>query len=199
MKILIISGPSGSGKTTLSKKICEKIKNSIVLSTDNYYKTGKISKFLSKVICSYFDKRISFNYRLLKKDINFIKDNGFSNHKYTYDFYNKKIKKSEVITTPISFLIIEGIFAKEFIKTVPIQKKLIIELKTKKFICMNRVVNRDNVYRGKSKENARSDFLRSWNCYYSKNKSTIEKAYEIEFSKKSDLDLIVDKIINLII
>ena len=48
MKIIIISGPSGSGKTTLSKKISERIKNSIVFSTDDYYKTGKISKFLSK-------------------------------------------------------------------------------------------------------------------------------------------------------
>ena len=163
MKIIIISGPSGSGKTTLSKKISERIKNSIVLSTDDYYKTGKISKFFSKVISNYFDKRISFNYKLLKKDINFILDNGFSNHRYTYDFSNKKIKKSEVMTTPISYLIIEGIFAKEFLKIVPIQKNLIIELKTKKFICMNRVINRDIQYRGKSKENAESDFLRSWN------------------------------------
>ena len=199
MKIIIISGPSGSGKTTLSKKISEKIKNSIVLSTDDYYKTGKISKFLSKVISNYFDKRISFNYRLLKKDINFILDNGFSNHRYTYDFSNKKIKKSEVMTTPISYLIIEGIFATELLKMVPIQKNLIIELKTKKFICMNRVINRDIQYRGKSKENAESDFLRSWNCYYSKNKSSIEKAYEIEFSNKNDLNFIVDKIITLII
>lgn len=199
MKIIIISGPSGSGKTTLSKKISERIKNSIVLSTDDYYKTGKISKFLSKVISNYFDKRISFNYRLLKKDINFILDNGFSNHRYTYDFSNKKIKKSEVMTTPISYLIIEGIFATEFLKIVPIQKNLIIELKTKKFICMNRVINRDIQYRGKSKENAESDFLRSWNCYYIKNKSSLEKAYEIEFSNKNDLDFIVDKIINLII
>jgi len=199
MKIIIISGPSGSGKTTLSKKISERIKNSIVLSTDDYYKTGKISKFLSKVISNYFDKRISFNYKLLKKDINFILDNGFSNHRYTYDFSNKKIKKSEVMTTPISYLIIEGIFATEFLKIVPIQKNLIIELKTKKFICMNRVINRDIQYRGKSKENAESDFLRSWNCYYIKNKSSLEKAYEIEFSNKNDLDFIVDKIINLII
>jgi len=70
MKIIFISGPSGSGKTTLSNQIIVKIKNGIVLSTDNYYKTGLISKLLSKVVDGYFDKRLSFNYKLFKKDFN---------------------------------------------------------------------------------------------------------------------------------
>ena len=64
MKIIIISGPSGSGKTTLSNQIIVKIKNGIVLSTDNYYKTGIITKILSKLIKGYFDIRISFNYKI---------------------------------------------------------------------------------------------------------------------------------------
>ena len=72
MKIIFISGPSGSGKTTLSNKIIEKINNGIVLSTDNYYKTGLISKLLSKFVEGYFDKSISLNYKLFKKDFNFI-------------------------------------------------------------------------------------------------------------------------------
>ena len=40
MQLVIISGPSGSGKTSLSERILEKYKNSIILNTDNYYKTG---------------------------------------------------------------------------------------------------------------------------------------------------------------
>jgi len=40
MKLIFISGPSGSGKTTLSNQIIVKIKYGIILSTDNYYKTG---------------------------------------------------------------------------------------------------------------------------------------------------------------
>ena len=44
MKLIFISGPSGSGKTTFSKQITGKIKNGIILSTDNYYKIGLISK-----------------------------------------------------------------------------------------------------------------------------------------------------------
>ena len=199
MKLIFISGPSGSGKTTLSKEIILKNKNGLVLSTDNYYKTGIISKLLSKVIKGYFDRSISFNHKLFKKDFNFIFKNKISTFERSYDFKKKITKRFPKEKSKINFLIIEGIFAKEFLKIVPIQKNLIIELKTKKFICMNRVINRDIQYRGKSKENAESDFLRSWNCYYSKNKSSIEKAYEIEFSNKNDLDFIVDKIINLII
>ena len=63
MRLLIISGPTGSGKTSLSKQISNKIENSYILSTDNYYKTGITSKFLSRVIKVYFDRKISFNYR----------------------------------------------------------------------------------------------------------------------------------------
>jgi len=64
MKLIFISGPSGSGKTTLSNQIIKKIKNGIVLSTDNYYKTGLISKLLPKFVEGYFDRSISFNNKL---------------------------------------------------------------------------------------------------------------------------------------
>ena len=50
MKLIFISGPSGSGKTTLSNQIILKNKNGFVLSTDNYYQTGLISKLLSKFV-----------------------------------------------------------------------------------------------------------------------------------------------------
>ena len=43
MQLIVISGPTGSGKTTLSKKILKKLKNGIILNTDNYYRTGILS------------------------------------------------------------------------------------------------------------------------------------------------------------
>ena len=61
MKLIFISGPSGSGKTTLSNQIIQKNKNGIVLSTDNYYKTGLLSKLLTKFVEGFFDRSISFN------------------------------------------------------------------------------------------------------------------------------------------
>ena len=89
MKIIFISGPSGSGKTTLSNQIIGKIKNGIVLSTDNYYKTGLISKIRSKFVEGYFDKSISFNFNLFKKDFNLILKNGISIHERSYNFEKK--------------------------------------------------------------------------------------------------------------
>ena len=91
MKLIFISGPSGSGKTTLSKKILGKIKNAFILSTDNYYKTGLISNLLSRLVDGYFDRSISFNYKLFKKDFNFILKNGISVLERSYNFEKKTV------------------------------------------------------------------------------------------------------------
>ena len=94
MLIIVITGPSGSGKTTLSELILKKINNGIILNTDNYYRTGIISKILSKIITSYFDRKISFNFKLFKEDVEFIFKNGFSTFSYEYNFKRKSIKKN---------------------------------------------------------------------------------------------------------
>ena len=106
MKLIFISGPSGSGKTTLSNKIIEKVKKGVVLRTDNYYKTGRISKLLSKLVAGYFDRSISFNYKLFKKDFNFILENGIAINERFYNFEKKTIKNSLKETNDIKFLIV---------------------------------------------------------------------------------------------
>ena len=118
MKLIFISGPSGSGKTTLSKKIIGKIKNGIILSTDNYYKVGLISKILSKFVASYFDRSISFNYKLFKKDFNFILNNGISIQERSYNFEKKIINNFFNETNNINFLIIEGIFCQRILRHI---------------------------------------------------------------------------------
>ena len=72
MQLIIISGPSGSGKTTLSEIILKNIKDGLILKTDNYYRTGLVSKILSNVLTSYFDRKISINFELLQRDLEFI-------------------------------------------------------------------------------------------------------------------------------
>ena len=198
MKILFISGPSGSGKTTLSNQITVKIKNGIILSTDNYYKTGFISKFLSKFIEGYFDRSISFNKKLFKKDFNFILKNGISIHKRSYNFEKKTIKNILNETNNISFLIVEGIFAKEFSNTLNNKDYIFLEIKTKKNECMKRVVQRDIKERGKDKKQAESDFLKSWSIYYEKfNPNSIKNnANKFIIEKNTDIDDIVKKLFN---
>ena len=198
MKLIFISGPSGSGKTTLSKKIIGKIKNGIILSTDNYYKVGLISKFLSKFVASYFDRSISFNYKLFKKDFNFILKNGISIQERSYNFEKKIINNFFNKTDNINFLIIEGIFAKEFSEKLHNQNYSFLELKINKNDCMKRVILRDLKERGKAKKQAEEDFLKSWDIYYEKfkNQSFKHNPNELTVTKKTNIDQILKKIFN---
>ena len=198
MKLIFISGPSGSGKTTLSNQIIEKTKNGIVLSTDNYYKTGLISKLLSKIFRSYFDRIISFNYKLFKKDFNFIVKNEISINQRFYDFEKQKTKNFLKETNNIKYLIVEGIFAREFSITLDSNNFYFLELKINKKECMRRAIVRDLKERGKVKKKAENDFLNSWDIYYKKfkNKSMKNKANEFNIRKNTDIDKILNKIFN---
>ncbi len=199
MILIFISGPSGSGKTTLSNKILLKIKNGIVLSTDNYYKTGLLSKLLSKLVVGYFDRGISFNYKLFKKDYNFILKNGFSMHERSYNFKKKIIRNKLIHKNNIKFIIIEGIFSKEFLMTLINKNLFLLELETKKNECMKRVVQRDLKERGKERKQAENDFLKSWDIYYKKfkNKQINNISNEFIISKSTNIDKVLEKIFNL--
>ena len=197
MKLIFISGPSGSGKTTLSDQILKKIKNGFVLSTDNYYKTGLISKLLPKFVEGFFDRSISFNYKLFKKDFDFIYKNGISICDRNYNFEKKKIQNTFNETNNISLLIVEGIFAKEFSNTLNNKDYYFLEIKTNKNECMKRVVQRDIKERGKNKKQAENDFLKSWDIYYEKFKpnSINKNTNKFIIRKKTDIDHIIKKII----
>ena len=197
MKLIFISGPSGSGKTTLSNQIIKKNKNGIVLSTDNYYKTGLISKLLPKFVEGFFDRSISFNNKLFKKDFDFIYKNGISIYDRYYNFEKKTIQNILNETNNISFLIVEGIFAKEFSNYLNNKDYIFLEIKTKKNECMKRVVQRDIKERGKDRKQAEKDFLKSWEIYYENfNPNSIKNnANKFIIENKSDIYNILKKII----
>ena len=198
MKIIFISGPSGSGKTTLSNQLIVKIQNGIILRTDNYYKTGLISKLLSKVVDCYFDKTLSFNYKLFKKDFYYVLNSGTSINERSYDFEKKTINNLLNKTNNINFIVIEGIFAKELSCTLRNQKHYFLELQINKKECMERAVQRDIKERGKSKKQAEEDFLNSWDIYYEKFKIKNENnnANEFTITKNTNIDQILKKYIN---
>ncbi len=198
MKLIFISGPSGSGKTTLSNQIIQKNKNGIVLSTDNYYKTGLISKLLPKFIEGFFDRSISFNNELFKKDFDFIYKNGISIYDRYYNFEKKTIQNILNETNNISFLIVEGIFAKEFSNTLNNKDYIFLEIKTKKNECMKRVIQRDIKERGKNKKQAEHDFLKSWSIYYEKFKPHSIKNNTNKFiiEQNTDVAQIMKKLFN---
>ena len=197
MQLIIISGPSGSGKTTLSKTIFKKFKNGIIINTDNYYKTGIISKILSKLVTCYFDRKISFDFKLFKSHLVFILKNGFSNFSYKYNYKNKTTKKILKNTKNIKFIIIEGIFGEEITKFVSSNKCILVKLKTSKQSCMKRVIKRDFMERGKSKKYAQRDFIKAWELFY-KNKN-YSRIYLKEFvlRNKIEINSFLKKITNL--
>ena len=194
MKLIFVSGPSGSGKTTLSNQIIVKIKNGTVLRTDNYYKTGLRSKLLSKFIEGYFDRSISFNYKLFKKDFNYILKNGISINERYYDFEKKTVNNYLNETNNINTLIVEGIFSKEFSSTLCNQNYYFLELKINKDECMKRVIKRDIKERGKEKEQAEKDFLKSWDIYHEKFKNKNNNANEFIILNNTNIDQILKKI-----
>ena len=200
MQIIIISGPSGSGKTTLSKLILKKFKDGIILNTDNYYKTGIISQILSKTVNCYFDRKISFNYNLFKEDLEFIFKNGFSNYSYLYNFKSKSKKKIYKKFKNIKFVIVEGIFGQEIFQTLSSNKCIFIKIKTDKQTCMKRVIKRDILERGKSKNLAKKDFLKAWKFFNKDKKKNNSRTYlkKIIFRNKRDINYLLKKITNLV-
>ncbi len=196
MQIIIISGPSGSGKTTLSKKILKKLKDGIILNTDNYYKTGILSQILSKTVPYYFDRKISFNYNLFKEDLEFIFKNGSSKSSYLYNFESKSIKKIYKKSKNIKFVIIEGIFGQEIFNSLSSNECIFIKIKTNKQTCMKRVIKRDFLERGKSKNLAKNDFLKAWELFYKDKKKNNSRNYlrKIIFKNKRDIHYLLKKI-----
>jgi len=153
---------------------------------------------LSKVVDGYFDKKLSFNYKLFEKDFNYILNNGNSINERSYDFEKKTIQNILNETNNISFLIVEGIFAKDFSNTLNNKDYIFLEIKTKKNECMKRVVKRDIKERGKDKKQAEIDFLKSWEIYYQKYKLHSIKNNKNKFiiEKNTDIDDILKKLFN---
>tara|TARA_Y100000589_G_scaffold111057_1_gene105565 strand:+ start:323 stop:928 length:606 start_codon:yes stop_codon:yes gene_type:complete len=198
MKIIIITGPSGSGKTSLSKKLRAELNNCYIISTDDFYNTGKISNFLSKIIGSYFDRKISHNEKLLKKTITKILKNEEINFSYKYDFIKKRIDLTYMKSLCIENLIIEGIFTLELLKFISTYDYLLIRLKINKEICMDRIKERDHIERGKNKKNSIKDFIKAWDIYSKKEKSykIIGKGKELIFKKDPNINTILKELSN---
>ena len=200
MKIIIITGPSGSGKTSLAKKLMIELENCHIISTDDFYRTGKISNVLSKFIESYFDRKISHNSKLLRKTINKVLKNKEINYSYKYDFIKKNTEITHNESLNIKNLIIEGIFSLELLKFLSKNDTLLIRLNIDKEICMKRIKKRDQIERGKTKKKSIEDFTKAWNIYMNKEKSyrTLNKCKELIFKEDPNINTILNELSNKI-
>ena len=64
---------------------------------------------------------------------------------------------------------------------------------------MKRVIKRDFVERGKSKEVAKSDFIKAWTLFFKNKKKTHSRNYlkKIVVRNKRDINLLLKRISNL--
>ena len=200
MKLIIICGPTGSGKTTLSKKILKTLKNGIILHTDNYYKTGIFSRILSKIIPFYFDKKISFNYKLFIRHLEFILKYRISNFSYKYNYKSKSITKIYKRTKNLRYVIVEGIFGQEISKSIKINNCILINLQINKQTCMKRAIQRDLIERGKRKDIAKRDFIKAWQLFYknTKKNNTSNYSKKIVIRNQNDINLLLKNIISIV-
>ncbi len=199
MKLIIITGPSGSGKTSLAVKLSQELKYSQIISTDDFYKTGIISKIFSEIINSYFDKYISHNNKLLKNYIYKILKNKRINYFYKYDFKKKSTTIDFRNSGNIETLIIEGIFTLEFIKYISKYNYLLIKLDPYRDLCLKRIFYRDQIERGKNKNKVEKDFRNAWEIYKIKEKfyKKIDHKNQLMFKKDPDINTILKEINNL--
>ena len=65
---------------------------------------------------------------------------------------------------------------------------------------MNRVIKRDFSERGKSKNTAKRDFIKAWELFHENKKKYNSRNYfnTIVIEKKSDVNLLLKKIINIV-
>ena len=197
MNIIIITGPSGSGKTSLARKLMDELDNCHIISTDDFYKTGRVSNLLSIIVSSYYDRKISHNSKLLRETINKILINKEINYSYKYDFIKKRTEIANKKPMLIKNLIIEGIFTLELLQFFTKNDYLLIKLKINREICMKRIIVRDYIERGKKKHISINNFLKAWNIYKNKEKSykILDKDKELIFKKDPNIKTILKKII----
>ena len=194
MKLIIITGPSGSGKTTISNNLSNKLKNSYVISTDDFYRTDFLSKILSIFVKSYFDQLISLKKKSIIKVINTILNEEKINYTFKYDYKKKKSKKIELNIIKIDHLIIEGIFTLDLMNIFKKYDYLLINVKTNKEECLKRIIKRDKLERGNDDKYALKNFKKAWKIYKKKENKykSILKYFGLNYSKESDLKLILE-------
>ena len=85
------------------------------------------------------------------------------------------------------------------LKTLSKENCLLIKLKANKKTCLRRVIERDSLERGKSKDIAKKDFIKAWELFHENKKKCNSRNYfnTIVIRKKSDIDLLLKKIINI--
>ena len=195
MKTIVITGPSGSGKSFLSKIINKVFSNTIVISTDSYYRDDLIIKLLSFFLHDIYDRLISIKEKKILLTINSLIKKEKTTIFYNYDFKSKKSSKHlRFIKSQknIRFIILEGIFAHRL--ELNYNNTINILCDQNKELCRNRRIRRDQLERGRNINEVSRKFNKSWYLYF-KNLNNFKKQKKI-ITLRSDDNNVYKKLIN---
>jgi uridine kinase len=156
MIIISISGGSASGKTTFAKELHQNLKNSFLLSQDNY--TKDVSHLSLKEIEEYdFDQPDSIHSEELINNIKELKLKGKTKIP-EYDFISAKCKLKEIEIKKPQYLILEGIFSLHFKEIINLSN-LKIFIHAEEETRYERRLKRDVKERGNTEKEIRNRFI----------------------------------------
>ena len=197
MKTIIITGASGSGKTYLSRRLHKLFNNSIVITTDSYYRDNILIRFISKFIYDIYDKLLSIKKNEIQNTIRAIYKKNSLISLFKYDFRRKRSSHSKIkvkYAETNQFLIIEGIFAHRL--DLNYQECINIVCQEKKKICFRRRLKRDQLERGRDFTEVKKKFNRSWNLFYQNihNYLNIKKIMILNPANKVDYNKLINRL-----
>jgi len=197
MKLILITGPSGSGKTFLSNKISDFYHGTIVIKTDSFYRDNIIIKLLALFLYDIYDRLISIKGKDIVNTIYSIQNKDKFISLYDYDFRKRKsthVIKEIKYQKDCRYLILEGIFAHRL--NLNYKETINVICQDKKENCYQRRSRRDQLERGRGREEVKKKFTKSWDLYY-KNSKQFRRNNEVINTTPVDLQS-YNKLINRI-
>jgi len=191
-----ISGGSGAGKTTIVKSLVNYYKNkTAVLELDSYYKDFSNLTFDDRGKIN-FDHPESFDHKMLKAHINLL----LKNKKIKSPIYDyKKHKRKKLLKTiyPKKLIFVEGtliFYFKEIVNFMSL--KIFIHAKEK--VRFKRRLNRDIIYRARTKESIHEQYHKTVKPMYDKYVRPLKAEADLTISGESELTDNRNKIIRKI-
>ena len=180
-----ISGGSGAGKTTIVKSLVNYYENkTAVLELDSYYKDFSNLTFDDREKIN-FDHPESFDHKMLKAHINLLLKNEKIKSPI-YDYKKHKRKENSKTIYPNKLIFLEGtliFYFEEIVKFMSL--KIFIHAKEK--ILFSRRLNRDIIYRARTKESIHEQYHKTVKPMYNEYVRPLKSKADLIISGESEL------------
>ena len=180
-----ISGGSGVGKTTIVKSLVDHYENkATVIELDSYYKDFNDLTFNEREKLN-FDHPKSFDHKLLKAHINLLLKNKKIKSPI-YDYKKHKRKKLSKTIYPNKLIFLEGTLIFYFAEIVKFMSlKIFIHAKEK--VRFLRRLNRDVIYRARTKESIHEQYHKTVKPMYDEYVRPLKSEADLIISGESEL------------